>query len=295
MTQKKSSVNQNVIEHLRETGAFLYKPNPGNAGDALIAAATIQLFEREGLEWDFFSEEKFEVNQNVVYGGGGAFVSLYQGVASFIEKHHNSFKSFTLLPHSVNGHEEILASLDGRFCVFARELKSYDYLLNACSGASVKLGHDMALELDLSEFKPSTETTFFLKGQSIRRQMTWQLHRLRLNSARKATPRGVPVHYMRTDEESKGNEIVSYNADLSDLVTAQLNNREQIFGLAEVFLSEIRRCKSIETDRLHVAVGAGVSDISCVVRPGSYYKIKAIYEHSLRGRFPSVTLSEWSD
>lgn len=38
-----------LTEILRELGPFLYMINQGNVGDALIAASTVALFEKEGL------------------------------------------------------------------------------------------------------------------------------------------------------------------------------------------------------------------------------------------------------
>ncbi len=61
------------MELLRELGPFHYMMNQGNVGDALIAASTVALFEREELNFSSCGPElpagKEEIT--LVYGGGG--------------------------------------------------------------------------------------------------------------------------------------------------------------------------------------------------------------------------------
>ena len=60
------------MELLRELGPFHYMMNQGNVGDALIAASTVALFEREELNFSSCGPElpagKEEIT--LVYGGG---------------------------------------------------------------------------------------------------------------------------------------------------------------------------------------------------------------------------------
>lgn len=278
-----------MADHLRSIGPFLYRPNPGNAGDSLIAAGTIQFFEEEGLDWEFFSPDKFKQNKNLVFGGGGAFVPLYPNVREFIETHIQQLESFTLLPHTIDGNEDLLGKLDDRFTLFAREKVSAAHLEAHLTQARFMISHDMALSLRPHNSGTPEKLPLFLPGQSLRRQLSWQLHRKRLERARPDAT-GVQL-FMRTDQEARNNSQPATDSivDLSDLLGGKADTKEQIQGTSKIFLSMINQQKSILTDRLHVAIGAGLCKVPCRLEPGSYYKNQAIFEHSISKFFPSVS------
>lgn len=67
--------DQRLLSVLKSLGSFRYIPNPGNLGDCLIGAATFQFFKRHHLLSSITNENNCE---NIVYGGGGAWVgALY--------------------------------------------------------------------------------------------------------------------------------------------------------------------------------------------------------------------------
>jgi exopolysaccharide biosynthesis predicted pyruvyltransferase EpsI len=49
--------------------------------------------------------------------------------------------------------------------------------------------------------------------------------------------------------------------------------------------------KKIDTDRLHVAIGATLLEKKVTLFPNSYYKNKAVYDYSLR-KFPNISFIE---
>lgn len=68
-------------------GKVNYLPNPGNAGDSLIACATYQFFERNNIEYKCCQSEKdISDNDILVYGGGGNFGGENSRVGYYIKK-----------------------------------------------------------------------------------------------------------------------------------------------------------------------------------------------------------------
>jgi exopolysaccharide biosynthesis predicted pyruvyltransferase EpsI len=60
-------------------------------------------------------------------------------------------------------------------------------------------------------------------------------------------------------------------------------------GPTRVF-EEIGKSAVIVTDRLHLAIAAALLGRRTFLFPGSYFKIPAIYESSIRQNFPHVAL-----
>ena len=55
-----------------------------------------------------------------------------------------------------------------------------------------------------------------------------------------------------------------------------------------MFLNALRSQTEVYTDRLHVAIACGLLGVNCLLSPNSYFKCSAVYEHSVRHRFPHV-------
>lgn len=92
-------------------------------------------------------------------------------------------------------------------------------------------------------------------------------------------------YFFRTDKESSGKlKIPKNNIDLSLLG----DHNSPIYK----FLMEIEKYKIIYTDRLHVAIAALLMDKEVHLYPGSYFKIKAIYNSSLKNRFKHLYFHE---
>ena len=69
------------------SGKINYLPNPGNAGDSLIACATYQFFERNNIEYKCCQSEKdISDNDILVYGGGGNFGGENSRVGYYIKE-----------------------------------------------------------------------------------------------------------------------------------------------------------------------------------------------------------------
>jgi Polysaccharide pyruvyl transferase len=89
--------------------------------------------------------------------------------------------------------------------------------------------------------------------------------------------------HLRTDNEASGKlPVPPRNIDVSALGTER-------DGPTRVF-EEIGKSAVIVTDRLHLAIAAALLGRRTFLFPGSYFKIPAIYESSIRQNFPHVAL-----
>lgn len=136
------------MELLRELGPFHYMMNQGNVGDALIAASTVALFEREELNFSSCGPElpagKEEIT--LVYGGGGGFVPYFGMLPHYVRLFSDPrLRKCVILPQSFRDCDELVDVLDERFTVFCRERASYDYCLSRNGKARFLLADDMAV------------------------------------------------------------------------------------------------------------------------------------------------------
>lgn len=271
---------------------MVYCPNPGNAGDSLIAAATTQLFAKHGIRAKWVGcREVVEPGRIVFYGGGGNLIGNYDDAATFIAANHRQAERLVLLPHSVEGHGELLAELGGNVDLITRELVSYDYCLNAAPGTKVHLSEDLALRCDVGELRrmplpkpldgPLPEKKH--RRKAIRRAL---LH----EKIGRFFPRiGRLLRAGRIDKErAAGREILKGNQDVSELFAYGVNDEKSAFLAARHFLDFIARYDWIETDRLHVCIGAALLGKTVIFHPNSYFKNEAVYRHSLEKRFPLI-------
>ena len=278
-----------LVKHLKNLGPFLFKPNAGNGGDAVIALATIQLFQKHNLEWQFYTPENYKTCKTLVYGGGGGLLKQYTAAANFISAHSHDVTSFTLLPHSVSGHDRLLETMDNRFHLFARETYTYQHLKQTASPAHIYLSHDLALNLDLSQLTLPEKTPFFMQGQPAHYNLHWLRRQCSLLSYFKQD--NEIALFFRKDSEAKDSNLRHPNSiDLSHLVKGRLTNEIQIQAIATTFVSLINRCKHIKTDRLHIGIVAGLCQIPCDLYPGNNFKIEGIYEHSLKDSLETIRL-----
>jgi len=277
---------QPLLQHLRSLGPFLFKPNGGNGGDAVIAFATIEFFNEHQLPWKIYTAKNYVICKTLVYGGGGGLLEQYSVASRFIEEHMHDLESFTLLPHSVSGHEALLSLFDSRCHLFARENKTYQYLLKHVSRSQISLSHDLALTLKPLR-DPSHKIPLLLAGQPFHYQIHWLRKQYSLRHYFKNLP--VIAKFFRTDSEASDFEHSSDESiDFSHLIKGRLHNERQIRAIATLFISLISRCDQIETDRLHVGIVAEECGKTCRIYPGNNFKIKEIYKHSLMNKSKSL-------
>lgn len=282
-----------LIRYLKELRgeAVLYRPNPGNAGDALIAAATLDLFRRLGLRFEMLGEEVPDVRGRVVvHGGGGGFWGDNRVVTDFIQQVSPAASRVVLLPQTITGHEAFLAGLPAHVHLFCRERVSYAYVQGLSLKARVFLDHDLAFQLDAADWLGRHR---WLRLFALAPGRAFKGVR-RFRAAARAHPDPRRLEVRRGDAESLADAAgrTARYADISRAFAVGVRREGFIAVSAACFLRFIARYEQVKTDRLHVGIGAALLGKQVSLRPNRYFKNRAVFEHSLRGSFPCASWEE---
>ena len=254
--------DQRLLSVLKSLGSFRYIPNPGNLGDCLIGAATFQFFKRHHLLSSITNENNCE---NIVYGGGGAWVgALYPEACLPALSLFEKAKKIVILPSSVFDCSMLTDVLDSRFIVFCRERKTYQYLKWLNTEAKIYIDSDMALRMDESIF----DVTFLSNDFYLKRALAVR---------DKIKDIGNIACFFREDVEKCNNVQTDY--DLSAAFSPNMNVDECKFATA-LMLSVVDQFDVIATDRLHVGIAAILMGKEVYLFDNSYGKISSVYEHS---------------
>lgn len=276
-------------DYLRELRGerLLYHPNPGNAGDALIATATLDLFRRLGLDFELVGDPVPDFRDRIViHGGGGGFWADNPVVAGFLQRHAAGARRLILLPQTITGHESLLESLPDHVHLFCRDRVSFEHLGGLKLKARVFLDHDVALRLSAREWLARHGWLRLLVAAPGRCFKAWR----RFEAAARAHPDRRELRVWRGDAESArpGDPRGPRHADLSRAFALGLRREGFIDLSAACLLRFIGRYESVATDRLHVAVAGALLGCPVTLAPNRYFKNRAVYEHSLRDRFPNL-------
>lgn len=255
------------IEHI------IYCPNPGNAGDALIAHSTYCMFNRLGIKYDTLNripriDSSIIRNTDAfVYGGGGNLVNNYKDAANFLQKFHNQSKPLILLPHTISGNAELLADLGPNCHLFCRDEKSYEYASKVCLKSKIYLSHDLALDIDTDYtlntlYKVAFNLLLTDRRYEIIRKLTKcflirRFGKLDLTAPKKKTE----IRAFRTDSESARKQCDTKSIDLSE--TFAVNDLSPLLShfSAALLFSSLRPYKTVSTDRLHVCIASALLGI----------------------------------
>lgn len=270
-----------LLDLQRQGRQITYLPNPGNKGDALIAAATIQRFEAIGIRYVVPGTTLQHDGRNVyVYGGGGNLVPMYDDCKRVLRAFAKLKADIVVLPQSCYGVETEIRAYPGCLTIWARERASYDFLANINrDGLQIGLSDDLALALDLNDPR------FFYLG------LARQLH----SSVPAHPPRVLSA--FRRDIESTGTHSIHEaptNFDLSNMWPTGLRHSrgfgldqlalDALFNHAAWFLSFIDYFDVVHTDRLHVGIAATLLSKEVRLHDNIYGKVSEVYEYSLKHR-----------
>jgi hypothetical protein len=273
-----------------------YHPNPGNGGDALIAAASWRLFDELSLEVHPWREGDDARGAVLVYGGGGNLVPLYRTAKSFVGRHHRAAARLVVLPQSIDGNDRLLAALGANVDLLCREHTSFERTRRLAPRANVLLVEDLSLSLDARALLAAPAPAFApAPGREALERSARRLRRRRgwlsaLAAARAGVDGERVLRCFRRDRERLRRRLPFGNIDLSlavpfELAMAQRANVERTAWEMLAFLDRFDR---IETDRLHVCIGAALLGKRVDFFPNSYWKNRAVFEASLAPRFERV-------
>ena len=238
---------------------IIYIPNPGNAGDSLIAFGTIQIFNELGLNWKMGNISNEYHNKTLFYAGGGNLVGLYDYCKKFIEKNKNDNK-IIILPHTIKSEDKFLSNLNDNIIIFCREETSYNYVLKVFNHKkNVYLSKDMAFYINnLNKYK-------IIKGNGV-------------------------CNAYRTDQEKTNIKIPKNNEDLSEKFK-KWGNTNKINVIKDVSLSifdYLSKFETINTNRLHIAIAGTLLDKKVNFYSNSYYKNKSVFEYSINNIYKNT-------
>lgn len=247
----------NDIAKLSEGRKIIYIPNPGNWGDGLIRHGT-KLFLED------FNIEHTEVRISHRWGKVTLLPYLAPGL---MDQHFFLFGGGGAWCHAYPGSMKMVRYML-RFTDKVLVLPStYELAVPFRSGTyysrgrkesmtalpSAKFCHDMALYIDVRK--------------SRERRQSLATHRLGI--------------FMRQDRESALNH--HFPAETMDI--SALGNE---MSCGETFIARLGLYENIFTDRLHVAVGGSIAGSRVHLLSGNYFKIREIYEASLKNRFSEL-------
>lgn len=258
---------------------ILFIANPGNAGDALIASATWQVFDRVGLRVRAARTRDIHRDDIVIYGGGGNLVPMYPAARSAIERALAvDAAQLMLLPHTVRGHEDLLQRLDRRFTFFCRDQVGLEHVRRSAPSAQAHFCPDMALALDVTQLRERA-ASLVVKARARWVILTTRRHR-RYSGWQEATRALYPdvdgrLVVLRSDVEALGLPA-SKAVDLSGMYGSALRYRDECDVISARFLDVIDRAKTVRTDRLHVAIASQLLGKPVELLDNSYGKNHAV-------------------
>lgn len=239
---------------------IIYIPNPGNAGDSLIAFGTLQLFNRIGLNYTIGQTTQKYQNKILFYAGGGNLNGWGKEFAKkFILKNMNN-NEIVVLPHTIHNEDELIKKINNNVKIFCREEVSYSYVHNLIKNKEhVFLSKDMAFYIkEIGKFKRR-----YGKGS---------------------------CNCFRTDIEKTDIKIPNNNNDISSTLmkNGAFSDPQKIKEVTFSMFKYLSKFKVVNTNRLHVAIAASLLNKRVNLYPNSYYKNEAIYEFSLKKQFPKT-------
>lgn len=272
---------------------ILFAPNPGNAGDSVIACAEYQLFDRFGIDYQVIAQDvscSVTAGAIVFYGGGGNLVEPYPNARDFIARHHQGVKRLVVLPHTVLAYSELISSFGDNVDIICREQLSYDYVLRFANAAHVYLMEDAAFLLDAKGLLARVGLT---GGAWLNRPLRAAKRAVRvlLHSFRNRRQSNT-LNSFRGDVEGTGRSGAEANFDVSQMLAADTMSALDSVLTARSMIKFISRFSVVRTDRLHVCIVSLLLGKEVHFFDNSYGKNRAVYERSMRDRYPGIKWCE---
>jgi len=279
-------------------GRLVYLPNPGNAGDALIASATWQLFD------ELFDEPplilpigELRRGDRLIYGGGGLFVPHFPIAEQWLRCFAaTGLSRLLILPHTFRGMESALAEFGPECVLFCREWVSYETVSGTAKPCQVRFAPDMALRLDIHRLRTRVGRAGFADRVRFAASLPFSSKSRRLRRWRRKLAAARPdaqgvLQVFRADAERTGSgDEYPRSADISDFYGSQFLDRAEADQITSDLLDRLDAARLVETNRLHVGIGAALLGKQVVLHDNSYGKIRAIYEASLQD-WPNVSFA----
>ncbi len=270
----------------------LYVPNPGNAGDNLIAEGTLQKFEQLGIKAKLIDRHRLSLHNQIVFYGGGGNIAKENFSVKFIRRVHKNVKKLVILPHTIHSIDSLLKEFGDNVDIICRERVSYLYLIESKTKANIYLSQDMALYIDVHKAIAYNANLMDKLSQT----GGYILCKLHLSDKQAPTLNGLldlihpPINKhnnnkilnaFRTDGEKTTISLPADNVDVSEVFALGTETEVTIKEGASRFLNYINQFEVVNTNRLHVAISATLLGKSVNFYPNNYFKCQAVYDYSL--------------
>ena len=260
----------------------VFVPGPGNGGDGLINLGTYRFLDRMGIRHVRGEPGRRYPGRVVLHCGGGALVDLYPDSDATLRANHDAARALILLPHTVRTHGGLIAAMDGRCTLLARERPSLEHLAAHAGGARVGLAPDMAFALSDADIRAEPWSLRRLLAPRIRRHWPPMVAKFLWHARRDPVLRA-----MRGDVEA-GAPGARGHMDLTGMFSPGDMSRPHCAAAIKAIRMVAAAHERVETDRLHMAVLAAIMGLPTVMVDNSYGKNRAVFEASIAGRFPHV-------
>lgn len=231
--------------------------------------------------------------RTVIYSGGGNLVDCYSDARNFIARHHRDAGRFILLPHTVRGHADLLAALGPNATLICRDADSYAHVSGLLKAGSVELMDDVALSLDVPAFMAASRDRYWSLFSSPAHaslnagRLQWRARHAVRNLFHPRT-----LNAFRTDVEGRGRRLPSSNMDVSQVFITPDMGREYTDEATYRIFKFLAPFEVVNTDRLHVCIASLLLGKAVNFYDNSYGKNRAVYEYSMRGRYPRLIWHE---
>lgn len=224
---------------------------PGNYGDSLIWHGTKILLSSLNISEKNVVISSPKYNNVLFIDGGGNLVDYYSDVKNFLTKKSSLYDEIIILPHTIFGKKQI------------------EVLNNISSKLAIFCREKVSAE--------------FL-GDRLTNGKVYLWHDCVFYNKFSPAPSGKGIlRAFRSDKESILCALPELNNDLSykGYATKPLNE----------LIDLLQKYEQVNTDRLHIAIGAMLLGKQVRLFPNSYYKNKAVFDYSLK-RFPNISFVE---
>jgi exopolysaccharide biosynthesis predicted pyruvyltransferase EpsI len=211
---------------------------------------------------------------------------------------HREARRLILLPHTITDVDVLLAEFGPNVTLICREKVTFNYARAHAPRSEVQLMHDLAFELDLDALmsRKTAGVPYWLPGHFAFNKLTsLRPHCGFAGLAKALRNRSLPEgrtsatgNFFRTDGESCGWALPADNTDISEHFSFGLAPRGLVDLSAQRFVAAIDTFNVVRTDRLHVAITAGLLGKDVEFYPNNYFKCAAVFEHSIEGKFPNI-------
>eukprot|EP00121_Abeoforma_whisleri_P009442 Awhi_evm1s8682 len=264
--QKKEVLDLKAYLKNYEHQHIVFIPNEGNGGDALIACSEYHIFQKFNITYTLGLYYLTYENQLLIYGGGGNLDGHHHHAKIFLEKNmpKKLGNKIILLPHTIRQEDQLMEHLENNVLIFCREKISFQYVRS------------------LSRFPDNV----FLS-----RDMAFYFDQLPINSASKAQPQrreDVRGYFFRRDEQQTAELGPSSNVDLTAILNydSTMRDREKVCSTVNDIFIFLNRYDEIFSNRLQICIYASLLGKKVHCFPNSYYKNKAVFDYSIRSKFP---------